>query len=49
MIIWTIKGTLKNFNVGAFYNKNTAANILALHTLSALDDAYMIYDSREAD
>ena len=46
---YNLKGTLKNFNVDAFYNKNTAANILAFHTLSALDDAYMFYDSREAD
>jgi len=38
---YNLKETLKNFNVDAFYNKNTAANILAFHTLSALDDAYM--------
>ena len=43
------KGTLKLFNLDAFYNKNTAANILALHTMSALDNAYMVYDSRVAD
>ena len=42
-------GKLKNFNVETFYNKNTAANILAFHTISALDDAYMVYDSRVAD
>ena len=32
-----------------FYNKNTAANILAFHTLSALENAYMVYDSSVAD
>jgi len=43
---YKLKGKLTNFNVEAFYNLNTAANILAFHTLSALDDAYMVYDSR---
>ena len=37
------------FDVEAFYNKNIVANILAFNTLSALDDAYMLYDSRVAD
>lgn len=46
---YKLKGKLKNFNVEAFYNKNTAANILAFHTLRALNDAYMVYDSRVAD
>ena len=43
------KGWHKKFNVETFYNKNTAANILAFHTLSSLNDAYMLYDSRVAD
>ena len=43
------KGTLKLFNLDAFYNKNTAANILAFHTMSALDNTYMVYNSRVAD
>ena len=46
---YSSKGWHKNFNVEMFYNKNTAANILAFHTLSALDEAYMVYDSRVAD
>ena len=33
----------------AFYNKRTAANILAFHTLSSIKDAYMVYDSRQGD
>jgi len=37
------------FNVETFYNENTAANILAFHTLNALSNAYMYYDGRVAD
>ena len=46
---YNTKGLLQPFNVDAYYNKNTAANILSFHTLAALTDAYMIYDSRIAD
>ena len=46
---YTEKGILKPFNVEAFYNKRTAANILAFHTLCAIKDAYMVYDSRQGD
>ena len=48
-IAYEQKGTLKMFNLDAYYNKNAAANILGLHTMSALDNAYIVYDSRVAD
>ena len=32
-----------------FYNQNTAANILAFHTLNSLENVYMYYDGRVAD
>ena len=41
--------TLQPFGVGSYYNSNTAANILAFHTLCRLKDAYMVYDSRQGD
>ena len=43
------KGTLQPFSVESYYNPNTAANILAFHTLCRLKDAYMLYDSRQGD
>ena len=43
------KGTLQPFGVESYYNPDTAANILAFHSLSKLKDAYMLYDSRHGD
>ena len=43
------KGRHTIFDVDTFYNKNTAANILAFHTLNDLHNAYMYYDGRVAD
>ena len=43
------KGILEPFNVETYYNKDTAANILAFHDLSSLKDAYMLNDIRVAD
>ena len=43
------KGKHTTFGVDAYYNKDTAANILAFHTLANLKGAYMLYDSRAAD
>ena len=43
------KGTHSIFDVETFYNRNTAANILAFHTLNNLENAYMYYDGRMAD
>ena len=43
------KGILQPFGIEVSYNRNTAANILAFHTLTELKDARMVYDSRVAD
>ena len=43
------KGTLQPFGVESYYNSNTAANILAFHSLTKLKDAFMLYDSRQGD
>ena len=43
------KGKHTTFGVDAYYNKDTAANILAFHTLAKLKGAHIQYDSRVAD
>lgn len=43
------KGTLQPFVIESYYNPDTAANILAFHSLTKLKDTYMLYDSRHGD
>ena len=45
-IKYTQKGHHRVFNIETFYNQNTAANILAFHTLNSLENAFMYFDGR---